>query len=320
MACKKVRLALIGTSGIARAHIVAINTNINAELVSIYSRDYRRAQDWANTYASSAAQSLDEIFLDPTIDGIVIATEPARHLDYALLALENQKHILIEKPIDFDLERSLDFLRRTRDTETIVSVVSQKRFDPELISLRENVLHGVIGTPITVSAELYWKRNLEYYQKGTKWRGDYGSVLLNQGIHWIDYALWIFGAPARVQGLNKSIRDGIQCSDTAILCVEFENGPLFTLQCSTAVDRSEAEFFIVRGTRGVLSWSSRSSWPVDYAKRAVRLIRGARSNLERQVDDFVRCILEGEQPVVSIENAVATLRVIKQCEEVHPSG
>ncbi len=222
----KIRFALVGTSGIAHAHIAAVKKNHHAELISIYSRSYDRAKHWADRYGLRPAQHFEDILTDRSIDAIIVATEPARHLDYAFLALEAGKHILIEKPIDLNLEKAISFLQQARDYKNIVTVVSQQRFDPGFIALRNNLLNGAVGRPILASLELYWNRTAHYYQEGTKWRGQYGSVLLNQGIHWIDLALWTFGNPHRVGGFSKSTRKELLCSDTAIACIEFPNGPL----------------------------------------------------------------------------------------------
>ena len=150
----KIRFALVGTSGIAHAHIAAVKKNHHAELISIYSRSYDRAKHWADRYRLRPAQHFEDILTDRSIDAIIVATEPARHLDYAFLALEAGKHILIEKPIDLNLEKAMSFLQQARNYKSIVTVVSQQRFDPDFTALRNNLLNGAVGRPILASLEL----------------------------------------------------------------------------------------------------------------------------------------------------------------------
>ncbi len=311
----KIRFALVGTSGIAHAHVAAVKKNHHAELISIYSRSYDRAKHWADRYRLRPAQHFEDILTDRSIDAIIVATEPARHLDYAFLALEAGKHILIEKPIDLNLEKAMSFLQQARNYKSIVTVVSQQRFDPDFTALRNNLLNGAVGRPILASLELYWNRTAHYYQEGTKWRGQYGSVLLNQGIHWIDLALWTFGNPHRVGGFSKSTRKELLCSDTAIACIEFLNGPLLSLQCSTAIQSRIATRFSVRGTKGHVAWPSAFLRPDWYLKRGYDFICRNKSNLEKQLDHFVCCIIQGEEPLVSVEDAVTALKVAKMCEK-----
>ena len=311
----KIRFALVGTSGIAHAHVAAVKKNHHAELTSIYSRSHNRAKHWADCYGLKAARHFEDVLTDRNIDAIIIATEPARHLDYSFLALEAGKHILIEKPIDLNLEKAISFLQQARDYKNIVTVVSQQRFDPGFIALRNNLLNGAVGRPILASLELYWNRTTHYYQEGTKWRGEYGSVLLNQGIHWIDLALWTFGNPHRVSGFSKSTRKELLCSDTSIACIEFLNGLLLSLQCSTAIQSRIATRFSVRGTKGHVTWPSAFLRPDGYLKRGYDFIYRNKSNLEKQLDHFVCCIIQGEEPLVSVEDAVTALKVANICEE-----
>lgn len=49
--------------------------------------------------AVQASDDLDEVFQDPEIDAVVIATPVATHFDLAIRALEAGKHILVEKPL-----------------------------------------------------------------------------------------------------------------------------------------------------------------------------------------------------------------------------
>ncbi|HAB32720.1 MAG TPA: oxidoreductase, partial [Exiguobacterium sp.] len=41
---------------------------------------------------------LSEMLADQALDVVVINTPPATHFEYALLALQHQKHVLVEKP------------------------------------------------------------------------------------------------------------------------------------------------------------------------------------------------------------------------------
>ena len=141
----KIRFALVGTSGIAPAHIAAVKNNNDAELIYIHSRSYDRAKHWAGHYGLRPAQHFEDILNDRSIDAVIIATDPARHLEFAFLALEAGKHILIEKPIDHDLDNAVTFMRKSRGRENIVSVVSQQRFDPDFTALRNNLLNGKVA-------------------------------------------------------------------------------------------------------------------------------------------------------------------------------
>ena len=105
---EKIRFAMIGVSGMAHAHVKAIQNNKSAAVACVYSRDPARAQEFAGCYDISVAKSYEEILADKSINAVDIVTEPHRHAELALLALKNKKHVLIEKPLDIDFKKAIE--------------------------------------------------------------------------------------------------------------------------------------------------------------------------------------------------------------------
>ena len=60
-------------------------------------------------------QSFEEIITNSNIDAIVIATSISSHYDLAKLALENEKHVLIEKPMADSLEHAEELLKLSKE-------------------------------------------------------------------------------------------------------------------------------------------------------------------------------------------------------------
>ena len=96
--------ALCGASGVAPAHGHALKSSPHTRLVSVYSRDTGRAQRLATALGCDWTNNYDDLLNDPRVAALDIATEPARHAALALPALACGKHVLIEKPIDVDLD------------------------------------------------------------------------------------------------------------------------------------------------------------------------------------------------------------------------
>lgn len=314
---KNVRVALIGTSGIAKEHINVIKKNKNAELIFIFSKDYNRALSWSKKYKIEAVKSYKDLLSDKSIDCVFIVNEPSEHIDFALPALNAGKHILIEKPIDIDLERALDFSNKVNKSDQIVSVISQKRFDPRLISIKKIIDSGSLGKIISCDIELRWNRSAEYYNHGNKWRAKYGGVLINQAIHWLDIAIWFFGNPSKLYGLEKKVKPELGCSDTAIIGVEFANGPLVSFQCTTASRISTPETIKIMGTKGSYSFSNKTSIANKFFNRIKNLIFREKSPFQKQIDQFINCIINNKKPSVSVDDAIEALKLAKISQHKH---
>ncbi len=305
---KKIKFAILGTSGVASAHICAIRRNPNAEAAVIYSRDFSRAEWFARKYNLKAAKTYDEILNDKSLSALDIITEPGRHAELALPAVASGKNVLIEKPIDIDLRSAELLMNAALQAKTKTSVISQKRFEREVCLIKEALDAEKIGKPYLAQAMLIWKRTDEYYKSGNGWRGQEGHVLINQAIHWIDIAIWFFGMPVKIKSMVTRIKKSIDCYDTAICSFEFADGVLFNLVASTAAESSQKDEFRIYGSKGLLDYGSlRGNWLKSF-------ISSYKDPFQCQIDDFINSIINDKCPLVSVKDGYNALKAVKDCE------
>jgi D-xylose 1-dehydrogenase (NADP+, D-xylono-1,5-lactone-forming) len=107
---KAIRFGILGTARIARTIIRSINSTANAHVVAIGSRSKQRAAQmakemgipsWHGDYSSVIART--------DLDVIYIPLPNTEHYYWSKRALENQKHVLCEKPLVLTL-KELDIL------------------------------------------------------------------------------------------------------------------------------------------------------------------------------------------------------------------
>jgi len=312
---EKVRFAVIGASDMAPAHIEAICSNPCAQVDFIHSRDINRAGKLAKRYNLKASVKYEEILRNQAIDAVDIVTEPDRHASLALEAIKNGKHVLIEKPLDIDISLAGEAASAAERSGLVSGVISQKRFEPEIIRMREKLLNGAIGDPYLAQVSLIWRRDVDYYKKGSGWRSQYGNVLINQAIHWLDLAIWFFGLPEKTVSLSAKVKQDICCEDTAVCSLRFGEKMLFNLACSTAANRSRPDVFRIFGTKGLLDYSAerRRIFVSKFMRRIGCLLKRPRTPLECQIDDFIHCIMYGGKPRVSLGDGVRALETAHRC-------
>ena len=74
--------------------------NENCEVKTIVGLSIDRRNYVKELYPKiNTSDSVDDILLDSEIDAIIISTPVHTHFDFAFRALENKKHILVEKPM-----------------------------------------------------------------------------------------------------------------------------------------------------------------------------------------------------------------------------
>src|SRR4051812_15846640 len=105
---KKVRIGIIGAGWWATsAHIPAIKSHPNAELVAVQSREKTKADKIARDFGTKYAFTrLEEILTLKELDAVIVSSTPNVHHLQAKAALERGLHVLIEKPMTFTTDEA----------------------------------------------------------------------------------------------------------------------------------------------------------------------------------------------------------------------
>lgn len=90
----------------------------NVKVVSVYDKNPKALQRIEKTYPNiKAAQTADDITTSPDIDIVAVVTPVSTHFALAKKALENGKHIFVEKPFTFT----------SREAEELIELAEKKR-------------------------------------------------------------------------------------------------------------------------------------------------------------------------------------------------
>ena len=146
--------------------------------------------------------------------------------------------------------------------------------------MKRTVEAGRFGTLTFASATGPWWRDPEYYAssewKGT-WALDGGGALMNQGIHSVDLLQWLVGSPVvSVSGRIATLaHPTIEVEDTGTVTLQFENGALGSIACTTSMWPGHFRTLALAGTdgtavladEGLLFWQFRDETAEDRAIR-----------------------------------------------------
>ncbi len=246
--------AIIGTGAIAHIHAKVIQTIIGATLVGVYNRTLATAQDFAEKYNCIAYQSLTEMLENQQISIICICTASGTHLEPALACIKANKHCLIEKPLEISIERCKKIIAAAKEQGVRVATIFPSRFHPSSIQIKQALNEGRFGNLVLGSAYVKWSRDEAYYNSAA-WRGtwalDGGGALMNQGIHALDLLQWYMGSVESVFAYAGNRRHkGIEVEDTVIATLQFANGAVGSIECTTAAYPGSLKKVEIVGTAG----------------------------------------------------------------------
>ncbi len=101
-----IKFGIIGTGAIAGQHIAAIKELEGAEIVAVCSSSPERARQAQKKWGVKAYSDQDEFLAHPGMNAVSICTASGYHMEPAVRAAHAGKHVLVEKPIEINLERA----------------------------------------------------------------------------------------------------------------------------------------------------------------------------------------------------------------------
>lgn len=277
--------------------------------LSFASRDPDRAAGYRLEFGGDVAYaSYGEALEDPSLDGVVVATPPDRHLDLTLAALSAGKHVVVEKPA---WPRAAD-VRRVRAAAAAaarqVLVAENYAYKPLLRRLRALLAEGAVGEPrfITVNA---LRR-----QRIPGWREESAvGALYEGGIHWLSLLADLGFTITRVYGIRPGPAAG---PDRSMLVVfEYREGPVATLHYSWEVPTLFRGLGLSRiaGTEGVITFETNGLFVVARGRRRglwapqLKDVAGYRA----MWTDFLAALRTGAEPRMSLGTAERDLHLVE---------
>jgi predicted dehydrogenase len=154
----KFRFALVGAGMIGTHHAKVISELADQiELVAVVNRTLEKAEKITAQRGGTAFASLTDAMAATDIDVVVICTPPGGRAEVAIEALEAGKHVIIEKPAEVSLTKIDDIIAAQQKAGTLVTVISQHRFDPSTevaLAAIHNGVHGDKGSIVIDNDEL----------------------------------------------------------------------------------------------------------------------------------------------------------------------
>lgn len=229
MSKKKITLCLVGTGGIAHVHGKALNLCQDVDL-KVYNRTRSKAEKFADTFkVSEIIDSLDDVFLRPDIDAVDICVTHDMHLDLCIKAFENNKHVLLEKPMANTLKDADKMIDAAKKANKIFAVSENFRFEPAILKAKEIIDSGDIGKPFMITInDYFWMAELTTKTPLCDWRrkleGNAGGVLFDRGVHFTALLNYLGGQVDSVYARCMNPQKFWEGDETSILVCTHKNG------------------------------------------------------------------------------------------------
>jgi len=145
---KKLRIGIIGTGGIANAHLDSyIKMGDAVEIVGGSDIVPGKARAFFDKAGLTKVKAFDnnEDLLKLGLDGVSICTYNTTHAECTIKAIEAGVHVLCEKPMSVTLADAIAMYKCAKKHKKILTIGFQPRYDPNMDLVREIVGSGVLG-------------------------------------------------------------------------------------------------------------------------------------------------------------------------------
>lgn len=289
-----IRVGFIGAGFIAESHAKAVRKSGLAEVVSVYAPDESAGRLAASCGARAAASAAD-VIASPEIDAVFILSPTHTHADLLRRVHAAGKHVLCEKPLVRTVAEADEIAALFAGYRPVAMAGMVLRFWPEYRQLRDSVKAGDIGSIGTIRMV----RGVTFPLPNDAWRGDFaksGGVLLDVGIHDLDFVDWAFGPVTRVFTM-RSQPDADGRNEYALVVARTADGAIAHFEISgTEAPGAFYYGFEVAGSAGLIEMDSRTEPPLT-----VRPADGTPSRTAYPMEVTPHCAM-----VSAFLNAVAT--------------
>ena len=271
-----VGVGLLGSGFIADSYADALRDVKGAEAVANFSRDPRRASEFAAKWGPVPRQhaTMAALCADPAVDLVVIALPNEVHLDAVRAAAAAGKGVVCTKPLARTGAEAAEILQVVRDAGIWHGYAESSVFSPNIAQAYAMVQAGGIGEVISMRArEAHSGPHAAHF-----WDAETagGGALLDMGCHTVESARLFFGKDMPVTevfawGGTLVHGDKTTGEDNAIALLKFANGRVATIESSWTEKGGMQLRHEITGTDGrlVTDTSSTPVWgfitkPVGY--------------------------------------------------------
>lgn len=323
-----VGVVVVGTGGIANAHLAALRGSVRARLAGVVDTNRQRAQ--SASLANGGAPwttSLDEALAWPDCDAVVVCTPNDSHAPIALRVADAGKHLLMEKPLAVTVADAVAVRDAFEAVGRSLAVAHTHRAYDYSRGVKQVIDRGDIGTPqvIRLSFLATW-----LWGDWRAWVLDparSGSHPLHNGVHLLDTVTWWMGErPHTVyaRGRRQTATE-LQIDDYIEMTLSYSGGRFAVCEMSRAQSprRLSQRDVLVLGDRGTIAQPPGGDASDVFEESGTTALTALASDaFARQLDGWLDAIAGGTalagpaDGVFSVAMAVAADQSIRTGEPV----
>ena len=311
---EKFRWCFIGTGKLANIVAKQIIKSGRHEIVSCFSRNQARCEEFAKRFNARSYNSAQEAMDQEDVEGVYVVTPHNAHFRYVKQALEKGKPVLCEKAFTVTGEETDELIRIARENKVYLAEAMWTWYSPCANQVKKWVDDEEIGK-IKEAVFTYHMKSINYSPRVSDPRRA-GGALLDITIYPITYAYRLFGYPEKI--LSKAIiRNGIDIADEIEMLFP---GEIKVSVNASIIDFKGLEKMKISGSKGTITslfYHASASAVLKKETNERKRFKSGKSLINSYVDEFdvaASEIREGliESRMVSLKSTSDVMHILDE--------
>jgi len=310
---KNHKIGIIGCGRIAHTYLEAYRLISNVDIVAVADINIEAAKIIAEEFKCKYFTDYRDLLKIDQVDSVIVSTPPNVHREIVLQALLMGKNVLCEKPFAMNAKEAKEMISASKKNNRFLMMASKFRFNADIVKAKRMIESGMLGEIVFFENAFCSQIDMRHRWNSIKGISG-GGVLMDNGPHSADIVRFLVGPIKELKAqIGKQIQE-IDVEDNCHIYFKTINNVMCSIDLSWSINKGKEEYISIYGTEGNIYIGWHSSKYLRNDKREEYIFGQGYNKIDcfkTQLLHFFRCIDKEEKPVITLKDALESVRVIE---------
>jgi predicted dehydrogenase len=269
------------------------------------------------------------------VDVVAILLPHRLHYPVALDALENGKHVTLEKPMAVTYDECCRLMEVAQRGSLKLEVAENTRFVDAYLEVERLVRDGGLGDLRLLRGFISGSAMDEYLSEDPKddWKKQQhgAGAIIDAAPHFFYFLKWFYGEAKSIQAIGHEFVGGMEVEDHGLVSGEMKNGGFYSVEVSLTAEIPWGERLEIYGSEGSVIVDQLVDPPGRHYRGGLdfegvplsvpyMLADWKSKSIAAAVDDFIDAVREDRPPAVRAEDAAYAVLMVERAYQSLQQG
>lgn len=321
------KILLVGPGGFGRYFVDLLLDNTDKDIVfeGVVARTSCHRREDVEAAGVPFYPTVEDFYAEHTADLAIICTPSFLHASQSIYCLEHGSYVLCEKPAAPTSDECYQMMEAEKRTGRFIAIGFNMAFATGTLELKQDILDGVFGKPLSMKTIILTGRKLDYYGRGSGYAGCISknghlvldSVASNACAHYVYNMLYLLGdkmntaADANLEQCECYRANDIENFDTCTMKLTAAGIPLF-FAASHAADIGTPYTFCFEFENATVTNGEGGTYLATFKDGTTKTYANPLSHGEgKKTFDCIDAIKNGTLPVCGVHTTLPHVKLIE---------